>query len=75
MWVHWCGDSRAAEPCGQCRRLAALEPHGGGVADVGRAGSKVEVAHRDSVWNNATTLALSYKLSRTGRSRSNYPPS
>jgi hypothetical protein len=51
--VHWCGDSRAAEPCGQCRRLAT-------VADVGRAGLKVEVAHRDSVLNNATSLALSY---------------
>jgi hypothetical protein len=49
--VHWCGDSRAAEPCGRCRRLATLEPHGGSVADVGGAGLKVEVPHRDSVWH------------------------
>jgi hypothetical protein len=46
--MHWRGDSRAAEPCGQCRHLVNPEPHVG-VADVGRAGLKVEVAHLDSV--------------------------
>jgi hypothetical protein len=55
LWVvRWCGESRAAEPCGQCGRLVVLEVHdAGGVAhsDVGRAGLMVEVAHRDSVWH------------------------
>ena len=50
LLVHWCGESRAAERCGQCGRLMALELHdAGGVADVGRAGLMAEVVHRYSV--------------------------
>jgi hypothetical protein len=69
LWVHWCGESRAAESCGQCERLVALELHdAGGVADgVGRAKLMVEVAHRDSVRHvNAISFSfLSYGRSRT----------
>ena len=46
--AHCCKGSKAAGPYGQCRYLVTLGPHAG---SVGRAGSKVEVAHRDSVWH------------------------
>ena len=52
LCIHWQGESRAAEPRGQGGRLVGLELHdAGGVADEGRAGLMVEVAHRDSVWH------------------------
>jgi len=54
LWVRWCGESRDAEPCGQCGRLVAFElddADAGDVADVGRAGlmvEEVDPSHRDS---------------------------
>lgn len=59
LLVHWRGESRAAEQCGQCGRLVALELDAEGVADVGRVGLMVEVVHRDSVWQkNAMSLSF-----------------